>query len=66
MVTVVYHSVFMQYVSSEQRTRISRAIDDSSVYYLRMEPDDGRFEVRLGDELLATAGPHGMGVHWLR
>jgi hypothetical protein len=66
MATVVYHSVFMQYVSAEQRTRISRAIDDSTVYYLRMEPDEGRFEVRLGDELLATAGPHGMGVRWLQ
>ena len=64
--TVVYHSVVMQYVSAEQRARISRAIDDSSVYYLRMEPISATFEVRLGDELLGTTGPHGMRVRWLR
>jgi hypothetical protein len=66
MATIVYHSIFMQYVSGEQRTRISRAVDDSSVYYLRMEPEAGMFEVRLGSELLATSGPHGTHVRWLK
>jgi hypothetical protein len=64
MATVVFHSVFMQYVDEDQRARISRAIDEASVYYLRMEPDQGTFEIRLGEELLGTSGPHGTGVRW--
>jgi hypothetical protein len=66
MTTVVFHSVFMQYVSGDQRTRIRRAIDDSSVYYLRLEAGAEGFEVRLGDELLATSSPHGTHVRWLQ
>jgi hypothetical protein len=66
MATVVFHSVFMQYVSGDQRTRIRRAIDDSSVYYLRLEAGTEGFEVRLGDELLATSSPHGTHVRWLQ
>jgi hypothetical protein len=74
MATVVYHSVFIQYVSSEGRERIKRTIDqavsratpDAPVHYLHMEPEAGTFEVRLGDELLATSGPHGTHVRWLR
>jgi hypothetical protein len=50
LTTVVYHSVFMQYVSDDSRMRISTAIDeatssatpDAPVYYLRMEPAAGR------------------------
>jgi hypothetical protein len=64
MATVVFHSVFMQYVDEGQRARINRAIDEASVYYLRMEPDQGTFEIRLGEELLGTSGPHGTGVRW--
>ena len=64
--TVVFHSVFIQYVSGDQRTRIRRAIDDSSVYYLRLEAGAEGFEVRLGDELLATSSPHGTHVRWLQ
>ena len=64
MATVVFHSVFMQYVDDDQRTRINRALDEASVYYLRMEPDQGTFEIRLGEELLGTSGPHGTGVRW--
>jgi hypothetical protein len=30
-----------------------------------MEPDAGRFEIRLGDELLGTSKAHGTGVRWL-
>ena len=65
MATVVYHSVFMQYVSEDERMRIKRAIDQAFVYYLRMEPAQGTFEIRLGDELLGTSGAHGTGVRWL-
>ena len=65
MATVVYHSVFMQYVNEDQRMRIKRAIDEASIYYLRMEPAQGTFEIRLGDELLGTSGAHGTGVRWL-
>jgi len=62
--TVVFHSVFMQYVGGDQRTRIQRAIDQASVYYLRLEPGEGTFEIRLGDELLGTSSAHGAGVRW--
>ena len=64
MATVVFHSVFMQYVDDDQRTRINRAIDQASVYYLRLEPTKSTFEIRLGDELLGTSGAHGTGVRW--
>ena len=73
MATVVYHSVFIQYVGEDVRARIGIAIDeaasraapDAPVHYLRMEPDQGVFEVRLGAELLATSGAHGTDVRWL-
>jgi hypothetical protein len=65
MATVVYHSVFMQYVGEDQSMRIKRAIDEAPVYYLRMEPAQGTFEIRLNDELLGTSGAHGTGVRWL-
>ena len=64
MATVVYHSVFMQYVSEEDRGRIASVIGDSRVYYLRMENDGGTFEIRLNDELLGTSQAHGMSVRW--
>jgi hypothetical protein len=66
MATVVYHSVFMQYVGSEDQERIKRAVANAPVHYLAMEPDERTFEVRLGGELLGTSGPHGTHVHWLR
>jgi hypothetical protein len=74
MATVVYHSVFLQYPTDEIRTRIaavigaavSRATRDAPVFHLRMEPDNaGRFEIRLGDELLGTSMAHGTRVRWL-
>ena len=78
--TVVYHSVFMQYVDAEGRRRIatamesaaSRATRDGPLAYLRMEPGAQTFEVRLtiwpggGDELLALTRAHGTGVRWLK
>jgi hypothetical protein len=73
MATVVYHSVFVQYLTEGSRRRITAAIDravsratpDAPVYHLRMEPDAATFEVKLGDELLATSKPHGTGVRWM-
>jgi hypothetical protein len=66
MATVVFHSVFMQYVGSKDRERIKRAIENAPVHYLTMEPDGGTFEVRLGGELMGKSGPHGTHVRWLR
>ena len=71
--TVVYHSVFIQYLTEGIRRRISEAIDgavsrptpDAPVYHLSMEPDEGRFEIRLDNELLATSQAHGAAVRWL-
>jgi hypothetical protein len=71
--TVVYHSVFLQYPTDEIRSRIaavigaavSRSTPDAPVFHLSMEPDAGRFEIRLDDELLGTSKAHGTGVRWL-
>ncbi|HEY0831927.1 MAG TPA: DUF2332 domain-containing protein [Candidatus Dormibacteraeota bacterium] len=73
--TVVYHSVFIQYVTQSIRAHISGAIDraitgapsDAPVHYLRMEPEVGgpKYEIRLDDELLGTSRAHGAGVRWL-
>ena len=63
--TVVYHSVFMQYVPDEVQARIRSTIEGAPVSYLRLEPGDGAFEVRLDDQLLATASAHGSHVRWL-
>jgi hypothetical protein len=62
--TVVFHSVFMQYVSEPERERIAAAIQGAGVFYLRMEPAYPLFEVRLNDELLGTCWAHGTGVRW--
>ena len=62
--TVVFHSVFIQYVSRPERERIAAAIQAAGVFYLRMEPDYPVFEVRLNDELLGTCMAHGTGVRW--
>jgi hypothetical protein len=71
--TVVYHSVFWQYVDDPGQRRILAAIEQAQVrsaprapvHHLRMEPGEGTFEVRLGGEVLATTRPHGTGVRWL-
>jgi hypothetical protein len=77
--TVVYHSVFMQYVGADGRRRIASALEsagaratrDGPLAYLRMEPGALSFEVRLTmwpggkDELLALSRAHGTGVRWL-
>jgi hypothetical protein len=77
--TVVYHSVFMQYVGADGRRRIASAIEtaasrasrDGPLAYLRLEPGPQSFEVRLTlwpggrDDLLALTRAHGTGVRWL-
>lgn len=63
--TVVYHSVFLQYVDEPGRRRIDEALGSAPVFHLRMEPGEGTFEIRLDDELLGTCRAHGTGVRWL-
>ena len=63
--TVVYHSVFMQYVSGPERERINSAVEGAGVYYLRMEPAYPLFEVRLDGDLLGTCHAHGTAVRWI-
>ena len=62
--TVVYHSVFWQYVSEPDRSRIQAAIAESQTFHLAMEPAYPVFEVRLNSELLGTSLAHGTGVRW--
>jgi hypothetical protein len=63
--TVVYHSVFMQYLDEPTRGEITSMIEDAQVAHLSMEPGDATFEVRLDGVLLGTAKAHGTGVRWL-
>ncbi|HEV8597535.1 MAG TPA: DUF2332 domain-containing protein [Candidatus Dormibacteraeota bacterium] len=66
--TVVFHSVFTQYVSPAERERIGGAIERAEVFHLSFEPGErveARFEVRLNGELLGTSLAHGTGVRWL-
>jgi len=71
--TVVYHSVFMQYVSEAERARIAdaiagataRATPQAPFFHLSMEPGVDTFEVRLGEELLGESLAHGTRVVWL-
>jgi hypothetical protein len=77
--TVVFHSVFWQYLSEPQQVELrqlihdagARAIAAAPLAWLSLEPGEGEFEVRLtqwpgGEEkLIAVAGPHGNPVRWL-
>ncbi len=77
--TVVYHSIFWQYLGEEERARLKRVLDDARaratpdapLAWLRMEPDGEltRLDATLwpgGDShLLARAGYHGRPVRWL-
>lgn len=62
--TVVFHSVFIQYVSPDERSRIVEAVDGSDAHYLRMEPAYPLFEIRLDGALLGTSHAHGTHVRW--
>lgn len=62
--TVVYHSVFLQYVTESEKARIAAAIAGARVFYLRMEPAYPLFEIRLDGELLGTCHAHGTHVRW--
>jgi hypothetical protein len=77
--TVVFHSIFMQYLSEDDRRRVpsvladagSRATGDAPLAWLRMEPGGEQAEVRLtlwpggAERLIANAGYHGRPVRWL-
>jgi hypothetical protein len=66
--TVVFHSVFMQYVQEPERDRIIAVLGHSNAHHLSFEPGasaDTRFEVRLDGELLGTSMAHGSRVRWL-
>jgi hypothetical protein len=62
--TVVYHSVFWQYVGEAEQRRIGEAIRGSKAFHLRMEPAYPVFEVRLDGDLLGTSLAHGTEVRW--
>ncbi len=70
--TVVYHSVFLQYLDGAGRQAVSDLIreaaagapPDAPVMRLAMEPGNGTFEIRLDGELLGTSGPHGTRISW--
>ena len=77
--TVVFHSIFFQYLDPEERTRFAAAIEDAGtraserapLAWLRMEPGGEVAEVRLTtwpggtERLIATSGYHGAAVRWL-
>lgn len=71
--TVVYHSVFLQYLPAAERERLVSAIRgagmaagrDAPLAWVRMEPGATTYETRVtlwpggGEVLAATSGPHG-------
>lgn len=77
--TVVFHSIFFQYLEPEDRVRFVSVIEDAGgraserapLAWLRMEPGGEVAEVRLTtwpggtERLIATAGYHGAAVRWL-
>ncbi len=71
--TVVYHSVFAQYLDEASRTRIDAAMEAAQlsasrrapVHRLSMEAGPETFQVRLDGELLGTAAAHGSHVRWV-
>jgi hypothetical protein len=73
VVSVVFHSIVMQYLPAAERERFERALRAATgpLAWLRMEPAGGLTDVRLtlwpgGEErLLARAGYHGDPVEWL-
>jgi len=78
--TVVYHSIFWDYMSASDRKEVEAIFEEAAIRsrvssplaWLRLEPQDHRFQLRLRlwpkgggrDELLAEAHPHCRWVHW--
>ena len=79
VVTVVYHSIFFQYMSDEERAAFVAAIEEAAaraterapLAWLRVEPGGEQAETRLKvwpggeDRLVATSGFHGAAVRFL-
>jgi hypothetical protein len=77
--TVVFHSIFMQYLSEENKDRVvatledagARATDSAPLAWLRMEPAGDHAEVNVKmwpggeDRLIVRSGFHGANVQWL-
>lgn len=77
-VSVVFHSIVLQYVPADRRRRLRSALEEAGrratpaapVAWLRMEPAGDRAELRLTlwpdgtEEVLATAGYHGRPIWW--
>ncbi len=71
--TVVFHSIFVQYLTEGVRRRITAAIDqaisrrtaEAPVHHLAMEPHEGAVQIRLDGQPLATSNGHGAGIRWL-
>ena len=62
--TVVYHSVVMQYVGEEGKSRIADLIEAAGVFHLEMESSERTYQIRLNGEVLGTCQAHGTGVRW--
>jgi hypothetical protein len=77
--TVVFHSVFQQYLTDQGRAEHAAVIEEAGARatpgqpfaWLRMEPANRTFDVRLTqwpgghERLLATANGHGREIYWL-
>jgi hypothetical protein len=77
--TVVFHSVFQQYLTEQGRAELAALIEQAGARatagqpfaWLRMEPANRTFDVRLTqwpgghERLLATADAHGRDINWL-
>jgi hypothetical protein len=78
VVTVVFHSIVLQYLPTESRHRMRDALERAGacaseaapLAWLRMEPAGEVADLRLtswpdgAEELLATAGYHGGSIRW--
>jgi len=78
--TVVFHSAVWKYISAPEQQRIigiiadagERACEEAPLAWLKMEPGDATFEVRLriypgfDEQVIATTRLHTPSVRWLR
>lgn len=71
--TVVYHSVFLQYLDRPERGDVRRMIREAGeraapnapVFWLSFEPARPLFETQLNGRVIAQAPPHGLPTTWL-